>query len=81
MAAAPEAGLPRLSLPPAAPPDAAPSAWAAAFEEASLLSPMGSSRSFSLPKSWAAGRQELLRLEAGAGPSSGWAAAAREART
>lgn len=72
--------LPRLRL--AAPPPltAAPSAWSAAFEEASLLSPLGSSRSFSR-KASPAGRQELLALEAVAAGSTGWAAAAKEART
>ena len=85
MAAAPLAAdaaqpeLPRLRLAPAPPPPP-DSAWTAAFEEASLLSPLGSSRSFSW-KASPAGREELLRLEAAAGPSAGWAAAATEART
>ncbi|PRW56780.1 DETOXIFICATION 16-like [Chlorella sorokiniana] len=69
-------GLPRLQVVP--PPPA--TAWSAAFEEASLLSPLASARSFSSKLSPAV-CEEMRRSEVAAEAASRWAAAKREATT
>lgn len=70
-------GLPRLQVVPPPPPPFT-NAWSAAFEEASLLSPAASARSFT-SKLTPGGVVGLLRSEAAAEVASGWAAVAREA--